>query len=195
MSKDKEITFIGNFVTDTSIVALIVDKVIKDLLKMDYPREEIDEIAISMDESIANAVSATIANIAESTKENPKKPYITIRYAISETEFDATIIDQGKGLDLFKTLSTTPDIDSEDYHNQVMTYTEDTEKSQSSLTMNNKNIQLKGVGAGLKIISSFMDSVSIEYIDRNTIIATKISESTEGTIFNMKRKRRNFSNA
>jgi anti-sigma regulatory factor (Ser/Thr protein kinase) len=143
-----------------------------------------------MDESITNAVQATIKN----PNKFAKNLYITIRYAVSETEFDATIIDHGTGFDLIKTLGAAPDNKSNDYHNQIISYTIGTGKSKSSLKMNNKKIFLRGVGAGLKIILNFMDSVTIEYIDKKTIIAKNVSESTDGTIFNMTRKRRHFNN-
>jgi len=190
MAEDKEITFLGSFAACTSIISEIVDRLIQDLSKMEYSKEEIDEIAISMDESVTNAVQATMEN----TKENSKKLYITIRYAVSETEFDATVIDHGTGFDLHKTLNSTPDNKSADYYNQIMTYAAHTEKSKSILKINNKNVALKGVGAGLKIILNFMDSVSIEYFDKEEMIASKVSNSTDGTIFKMKRKRRIFHN-
>lgn len=199
MEKDKEIAFIGSFAANTSIVAEVIDELTRDLLKMKYPKDEIHEIVISMDESISNAVKATIENINKASK----KLHITIRYTISDTEFDATIIDHGTGLDFIKILNATPDSKSDDYHNQVMSYaagtdtsndTADAETFRSTLTINNENVSLKGIGAGLKIILSYMDSVFIEYIDKKEIIASNLSESTDGTIFNMKRKRRNFNN-
>ncbi|MCL1834135.1 MAG: ATP-binding protein [Leptospirales bacterium] len=200
MAKDKEIVFIGSFVAKTSIVAEIINELNQDLLKMEYPQEEIFEITIAMDESVSNAVKATIEN----TPEASKKLYITVRYNITETEFDATIIDRGKGLDFIKTLNTTPHSKSNNYRNQLMDYTAastdavdagtESKTHPSSLTINNENVSLNGVGAGLKIILSYMDYVFIEYIDKKEIIATNVSESTDGTIFNMKRKRRNFNN-
>ena len=192
MAKEKEIAFIGSFAAKTSIVSEIINELNQDLLKMDYQNEETCEIVIAMDESISNAVKATIEN----TPKSSKKQYITVRYTITETEFDATIIDRGKGLDFIKTLGATPHSKSDDYHNQLMDYTDSANAGthKSSLTINHENVSLNGVGAGLKIILSYMDSVFIEYIDKKEIIATNVSESTDGTIFNMKRKRRNFNN-
>jgi len=190
MAKNREITYIDSFVASTSMIPEIIDRLYQDLSKMEYSRMEIDEIIISMDESITNAVQATIKN----PNKFAKNLYITIRYSVSDTEFEATIIDHGTGFDLIQTLNTAPDNKSDDYHNQVISYTIDTEKSKSSLKINNKNVFLKGIGAGLKIILNFMDSVTIEYIDKKTIIAANVSESTDGTIFNMKRKRRDINN-
>jgi len=186
MIKEKEITYLDSFVASTSMIPEIIERLFQDLTKMEYTKLEIDEIIISMDESITNAVQATIKN----PNKFSKNLYITIRYSVSETEFEATIIDHGTGFDLIETLNSTPDRKSSDYHNQVMNYSIDTGKSQASLKVNNKHIFLKGVGAGLKIILNFMDSVSIEYIDKKTMVAPSVSESTDGTIFNMKRKRR-----
>jgi anti-sigma regulatory factor (Ser/Thr protein kinase) len=188
MTKEKEISFYRNFIADTSIVGEIGKELTDDLLKMEYQEEETGEIVLAMDECIANAVKATIEN----TNKNSKKLYITVRYGISETEFDATIIDNGAGLEFIKTLNITPDSKSDDYHNQVTNYAANIEKTGSTLKMNNQPVSLKGVGAGLKIILSFMDSVFIEYIDKKEVIASNVSESTDGTIISMKRKRRIF---
>ena len=190
MTKDNEITFLKSFAAGTPMIPAIIERLIQDLSKMEYSKRDIDEIIISMDESITNAVQATIRN----PNRFSKNMYITIRYAVSEAEFNATIIDHGTGFDLTTTLNTTPDRKSNDYHNQIMRYAVDTEISKTSLNINNKSIFLKGVGAGLKLILNFMDSVTIEYIDKKTVIAASVSESSDGTIFNMTRKRRNLTN-
>jgi len=49
---------------------------------------------------------------------------------------------------------------------------------------------LKGIGAGLKIMTAFMDSITIDLIDKEKFISNSISDFTDGTILNMKRKRR-----
>ena len=188
MLKDKEIAFLGSYAANTEIVPEIIDRLKIDLSKMKYSKEEIFEIVISMDETISNAIQATIEN----TKNLPELLYIIIRYAVSETEFDATIIDHGTGFDFSQTLTMIPDSKSDNYHDQVMSYTISTEKLQSSIKINGREISLRGIGAGLKIILNFMDSVSIEYMDKKEIIASSVSESTDGTILNIKRKRRIF---
>ena len=187
MSKDKEIRFLGSYAANTSVVSEVIGKLIKDLSKVGYSEEETFEIAISMDETISNAIKATIEN----EKQTAETLYITIRYVVSETEFDATIIDHGSGFDFAQTLSDTPNSASDDYHDQIMNYGIRKDKSTSSMV--NKGISLKGIGAGLKIILNFMDSVSVDYIDKKDIIASNVTESTDGTIFNIKRERRNFS--
>ena len=188
MLKDKEIAFLGSYAANTSVVSEIIDRLKLDLSKMEYSTEEVFEIIISMDETISNAIKATIEN----TKNAPEKLHVTIRYSVSETEFDATIIDHGTGFDFYQTLNATPNSKSDDYHDQVISYTINKEKSRSSIEVNNEKISLNGIGAGLKIILSFMDTVSVEYIDKKEIIASSVSESTDGTILSMKRKRRIF---
>jgi hypothetical protein len=71
-----------------------------------------------------------------------------------------------------------------------LSYATESEKSKLSVKINGEEVPLRGIGAGLKIILSFMDSVSIEYIDKKKIISSDVSEYTDGTIFNIKRKRR-----
>ena len=91
MNKKKEIAFLDSFTASTSIVPEVIDKLYQDLQTAGYPREEIDEIVLSMDESITNAVQVTMTcstpgECAVRTRN------ITIRYTINENEFDATII-------------------------------------------------------------------------------------------------------
>jgi anti-sigma regulatory factor (Ser/Thr protein kinase) len=191
MIRNKEIGFLDSFTASTSIVPEVIDRLMIDLIKMEYPQEEIDEIILSMDESITNAVQVTM-NCNDKSCNVPEKRSITIRYTVSDEEFDATIIDHGTGLDFIKILSTTPDIHSRNYHDQIISYATDSEKSKLSIKVNGEIVPLRGIGAGLKIILSFMDSVSIEYIDKKTIIASNVTDSTDGTIFNIKRKRRYY---
>jgi len=189
MVQDKEITFLDSFTASTSIVPEVIDRLMKDLCRMNYPREEIDEIILSMDESITNAVQVTM-NCSETACIIPEKRNITIRYMIKNNEFDATIIDHGTGLDFIKIISNVPDINSNQYFDQILSYATESEKSKLSVKINGEEVPLRGIGAGLKIILSFMDSVSIEYIDKKKIISSDVSEYTDGTIFNIKRKRR-----
>ena len=111
MVQDKEITFLDSFTASTSIVPEVIDRLMKDLYRMNYPREEIDEIILSMDESITNAVQVTM-NCGETACVIPEKRNITIRYMIKNNEFDATIIDHGTGLDFIKIISSVPDVNS-----------------------------------------------------------------------------------
>jgi len=189
MVKEKEKSYLDSFTASTAIVPVVIARLIRDLQEMRYPREEIDEIILSMDESITNAVQVTM-NCSQSNCPVPEKRNITIRYQIKEDEFDATIIDHGSGLDFIKMLSSVPDKNSSQYFNQIITYATESEKSRLTVKVNGEDVPLRGIGAGLKIILNFMDSVSIEYIDKKKVISSNVSEYTDGTIFNIKRKRR-----
>ncbi|MCP4130368.1 MAG: hypothetical protein GY754_05255 [bacterium] len=190
MKKNKtKIGFLDSFSADTSIVPDVVNKLIDDLKKIGYPQEEIDEIVLSMDESVTNAVQETI-NKNKNLGINTDRRDITIRYTITENEFDATIIDHGKGLDIFNIISTVPDKDAGDYHSQIISYASESEKNKIKVRINGEEIPLRGIGAGLKIILSFMDSVTIDLIDREKVLTPVVTEHTDGTIFNMKRNRR-----
>ena len=107
----RSIGFLDSFSADTSIVPHIINRLIIDLNGMKYHQEEIDEIIISMDESVTNAIQETIHKNMDIT-DNPDRRDITVRYTISEHEFNATIIDHGKGLDLFNILKNVPCCDS-----------------------------------------------------------------------------------
>ncbi len=152
--------------------------------------EEIDEIILSMDEAITNAVQETIS------KQNNIKTYlehrreISIRYHITDASFDATIIDHGKGLDIEKMLATIPDSKSENFHSQIYEYADKSKHNKLKVRLNGEIITLNGIGAGLKIILHFMDTVAIDLIDRKEVVTNKVSKFTDGTILNMKRIRR-----
>jgi anti-sigma regulatory factor (Ser/Thr protein kinase) len=191
MAENKEISFLDSFIASTSIVPEIIDRLMSDLIKMDYPREEIDEIILSMDESITNAVQVTL-NRNEQAQPVAENRKITIRYTVYENEFDATIIDHGTGLDFIKIISSTPDIHSRNNHDQIISYATESEKSKLTIRVNGVEVPLRGIGAGLKIILSFMDSVLIEYIDKKTVLSSNVTDTTDGTIFSIKRKKRYF---
>lgn len=185
----QEIGFLDSFGADTSIIPQVIDQLIGDLRKSGYPQEDIDEIVLSMDESVTNAVQETL-------NKNKARPHrgetrdITIRYTINPVEFDATIIDHGKGLDLFNILHSVPNQKSRSYHDQILIYATESERNKIKVRINGEEVPLKGIGAGLKIILHFMDAVTIDLIDKEKVLSSSVSEHTDGTILNMKRKRR-----
>jgi anti-sigma regulatory factor (Ser/Thr protein kinase) len=186
---DKDIGFLDSFAADTAIVPEVISKLIIDLNEAAYPQDEIDEIVLSMDEASTNAVQETI-NKNSSKESLSDRREITIRYTVGKKEFDATIIDHGKGLDLFNIMNTVPDNKSNEYHQQIISYASESERKKIKVRVNNIEIPLKGIGAGLKIILNFMDSVTIDLIDKEKVLSPSVSEHTDGTIFNMKRNRR-----
>jgi anti-sigma regulatory factor (Ser/Thr protein kinase) len=186
----QDICFLDSYKADTSIVPEIIDRIIKDLNKVGYPQEEIDEIILSMDEAITNAVQETVSTLQKEYMYSFQNREITVRYSIAQNEFDATIIDHGKGLDITKMLSTIPDAKSDAYHDQIFDYVKNAELKRLKVRLNGKEILLNGIGAGLKIMLSFMDAVTIDLIDKKSIVSDFVSEFTDGTILNMKRTRR-----
>lgn len=187
----KEINYLDSFNADTSVVPTVIASLVNHLREMRYPREEIDEIILSMDEAITNAVQETIRKKDRAEEQiNHERREITIRYNITDKDFDATIIDHGKGLDLQNIVGIIPDRESHDYHDQIIRYATESEKKRITVRINGKEITLKGIGAGFKIILAFMDTVTIDLIDKEKVISNSISEFTDGTILNLKRKRR-----
>lgn len=183
------IGFLDSYAADTSIIPVVINRLICDLREMNYPQGDIDEIVISMDESITNAVQETIKkNILR--KADFERRDITIRYTLNEKDFDATIIDHGKGLDLFNILNSVPDHQSSQYHSQILDYATRSEKNKLRVRINGKAVPLRGIGTGLKIILEFMDSVTIDFIDKEKVLSNSVSEHTDGTIFTIKRTKR-----
>ncbi len=185
----KTVSFLDSFSADTIIVPHIINRLILDLHEMQYNQDDIDEIIISMDESITNAVQETIHKNINIT-ENPERRDITVRYTISNDEFNATIIDHGKGLDLFNILKNLPSRESASYHDQISEYAFESKQNKLLVRLNGREIPLKGIGSGLKIILKFMDSITIDFIDKKKVISNSVTEDTDGTIFNIRRSRR-----
>lgn len=192
MSNKIEIGFLDSFSAETKVVPFVIDKLLEDLHKAKFPQDEIDEIVLSMDESITNAIQETIKknNNYFQFEDKAERRDITVRYTVTDNTFDATIIDHGKGLDIFNILNNVPDSKSANYENDIMSYATESEKSKIKVRINGEEVPLRGIGAGLKIILNFMDSVTIDLIDKEKIISDSVTENTDGTIFNMKRKRR-----
>lgn len=191
MSTDhKEIHFLDSFQADTHIVRDIIDTLIQDLRHFPYTREEKDEIILAMDEAITNAVQETLFCHDSDSPQSRNPNEITVRYRIGDGGFDATIIDHGKGLDLKKMLPVLPDKTAHDYKNQLYKYAQKADGAKLRVRLNGREIALNGIGAGLKIILTFMDSLTIDLIDKDSIITSDVRESTEGSILNMQRKRR-----
>jgi anti-sigma regulatory factor (Ser/Thr protein kinase) len=186
----KEIQFLDSYNADTSTVPTVIEKLISDLREMGYPQAEVDEIIISLDEAITNAVQETIRHKEHSAERDKPLSEITVRYKITENEFDATIIDKGGGLDILKSLSIIPDASSDRYFNEVLDYSGSIGQEKLKISINGKEIPLHGIGAGLRILLSFMDSISIDLIDKEKIVSDCVSDTTDGTILTVRRKRR-----
>ena len=169
---------------NVSLMAIIIAK------WLNLSNEEIDEIVLSMDEALTNAIQETIRKEhIYSIHYGPETRDITVMYIITMDEFEAVIIDQGKGLDLQESIKKTPDKTSSNYFDQIAKYSSKAEKG-LSVRVNGQQISLKGIGAGLKIMCAFMDSITIDLIDKEKMISDTVSKVTDGTILSMHRKRR-----
>lgn len=192
MIKSNEIKFLESYSASTGVVPQVIGRLIDDLKSLNFHQEEIDEIVLSMDEAVTNAIQETIKKnlcVPDCICSIDRRD-ITIRYIISREEFDATIIDHGKGLDIFNIIKSVPDCKSPLYQDQIVGYATESEKNKIRITLNGNEIHLKGIGAGLKIILKFMDHVTIDLIDKEKILSGYVSEHTDGTIFSMRRLRR-----
>lgn len=188
-----DIDFLNSYSANTSVVPEVIERLIGDLRKTRYTQDEIDEIVLSMDEAITNAIQETMKtnqDFRPKVEADDDRRDITVRYTISRDIFDATIIDHGKGLDIFNILHAMPQTGSTSYMNQIISYATESEKSKIKVRLNGEEIPLRGIGAGLKVILNFMDAITIDLIDKEKILSQSVSEHTDGTIFNMKRKRR-----
>ncbi|MCX8122715.1 MAG: ATP-binding protein [Spirochaetes bacterium] len=182
--------YIDSYSATSGTVPQVIDRLLTDLKDMNYPKEEIEEIILSMDEALTNAIQETIRK-----EHNLNIPYdpdmreITVMYIVMPDEFEAVIIDHGKGLDLQESIKKTPDKHSLDYFEQITRYSFDKELG-LHVRVNGQQISLKGIGAGLKIMCAFMDSITIDLIDKEKIVSDTVTPVTDGTILTMRRKRR-----
>ncbi len=188
--KMNEINFLDSFIADTYIIRQVIDSLIADLQKLHYPKEEIDEIVLAMDEIITNAIQETLFSRKDEPDRKNRGHEITVRYHIDQDEFDATIIDHGKGLDIESIQKKIPDSSSPDYKDQLYKYAQKAEGKKLRIRLNGKEIAINGIGAGLKIILSFMDNLYIDLIDKESIISDHVGCHTDGSIITMHRKRR-----
>ncbi|HOT44722.1 MAG TPA: ATP-binding protein [Spirochaetota bacterium] len=192
-NRNLDIDFLNSYSANTAVIPEVIERLIGDLRKVRYTQDDIDEIVLSMDEAITNAVQETMKtnqNLHRRVEADDDRRDITVRYTISKDIFDATIIDHGKGLDIFNILHSTPQTGTTTYMNQIISYATESEKSKIKVRLNGREIPLRGIGAGLKVILHFMDAITIDLIDKEKILSQSVSEHTDGTIFNMKRKRR-----
>ena len=191
MSNNIDINFINSYPADTISVSNVIDCLITDLKNINVPQDELNEIVLAMDEAVTNAVQETLCkDISLSCNQEKTQRTITIRYHINNETFDATIIDHGNGLDIDKMIKKTPDIKSSQYEDQIYHYINTRGNTNLQITINGQEVLLNGIGAGLKIILSFMDSVKIDLIDKKQIVNNSITKFTDGTILNLTRKRR-----
>ncbi|HOM88167.1 MAG TPA: ATP-binding protein [Spirochaetota bacterium] len=180
--------YIDSFSADTITVPTVINQLLTDLNTLNYPGEEIDEIVLSMDEALTNAIQETIRK-NYNIHYGPETREITVMYIITMDEFEAVVIDQGKGLNLQESIKETPDKTASNYFDQIVKYSSKAEKG-LSVRVNGQQISLKGIGAGLKIMCAFMDSITIDLIDKEKMISDTVSKVTDGTILSMHRKRR-----
>jgi anti-sigma regulatory factor (Ser/Thr protein kinase) len=185
--------FSNSYRASTAIVPEVIERLIMDLKNYGYAQPEIDEIVLSLDEAITNAIQVTL----EINRENPEardsadSRDITIRYTVTDDTFDATVMDRGKGFNIFNILSSTPRIGSANYINQIISYASDSEQAKIKFRMNGEEVPLHGIGAGLKIILNFMDTVTIDFIGESREESPRPeSGNANGTIFYMKRQKR-----
>jgi len=190
----KEIEFLDSFRADPSVIPSVINELINRLKQAEYHPDEIDEIVLAVDEAVTNAVLNTIEKTRKTriSNEHPDRRDITVGYTITRKFFNATVIDQGPGLDIYNVLQSLPDSGSDSYISQIMNYVSKSEKKKIRVRINGREIpvSLTGTGQGLKIIMKFMDSVTIDLIDKKEILSSSVTEHTDGTILNMKRKRR-----
>jgi len=187
----KSIQHIDSYPADSSIVRSVVSVLHDDLLEIGFSAEEVDEIVISMDEALTNAIQETIRTQENMPLANPDRiRAITVRYMADEEHFEATVIDHGGGFDLIKSFHDSPSSYTDDYFGQLVRCIDRSEAGRLRVTVNGRELTLKGIGAGLKILLAFMDSISIDLIDRKDVISDSVTEFTDGTILTIRRKRR-----
>lgn len=192
-NKKTSIVFHDSFEADTRILSYLIDHLFQDLEKAGYNEEEAHEIVVAVDEAITNAILETIKATGEVEDDltiafdSSKVKSIAVKWEITPNEFYATVIDHGSGLDLATIQETVPRVDRQDYLGQVDSYQN---QCNLHLRLNGEEIEIKRLGAGLKIMTSFMDAIFIDLIDAKKSLSQKVKHSTTGTILNLYRRRK-----
>ncbi len=186
------INYQESFAADTKILAYVIDKLFRDLEKANYNAEEAQEIVVSVDEAITNAILETIKVTGEvldhfdvSFNATTVKT-VAVKWEIRPDEFFATIIDHGKGLDLKSIQSSIPNVTDKNYFAEVEKYQA---KGQLQVRANGKEITLKRLGVGLKLMTSFMDAIIIDFVNTNEARSSHTAP-IKGTILTLYRKRK-----
>jgi len=193
VAEQKSIIFHDSFEADTKILAYLIDNLFRDLSTAKYNEEEAHEIVVAVDEAITNAILETIKATGEVddnlsiSLSSAKVKSIAVKWEITPTEFFATVIDHGAGLDLATIKNAVPQVSKDDYLGQVKKYQD---KCNLHMRVNGIETEIKRLGAGLKIMASFMDAIFIDLIDSKNVISDKVEKSTTGTILNLYRHRR-----
>ncbi len=182
------IEYVNSFGPETRFVPMIIEDLMRDLSRSFFSKDESQEIVMAVDEAMTNAILETARRTRNVTQQVSYS--VNVRWTIDAEKFSFTVIDQGKGLDLDIMLGKVPVPQNADYFEKVQQYEK---KDQLQIRVNGKPVEVKRFGAGLKIILSFMDLITIDYIDKKEIISKKISGATEGTIFSMTRYHRSDS--
>lgn len=191
----KIITFHESFEADTRILSELIDRLFDDLSRAGYSEEDSQEIVVAMDEAVTNAVLETIKATGEilddfsaTFTKGPVK-IIAVKWEITPDSFTGTVIDHGAGLDLGEVQLRTPQTGTDNYLDQVGEYQH---KCNLSMRVNGQDIEIKRLGAGLKIMATFMDDIFIDLIDSCKTVSSTVSHHTTGTILNLHRNRRHM---
>ena len=187
---DSQIRYIRSFGPETKFVPAVIEELERDLQKADFTMDDAMEIVMAVDEALTNAILETARskdNFLSKIKEALRLDNsVTVSWAIDQDKFSFTVIDQGEGLDLGIMIGKVPVPGDVDYFEKVKNYEK---KDQLVLRINGKPVEVKRFGAGLKIILSFMDKITIDYIDKEAIVTKQLSGATQGTILTMIRYR------
>jgi anti-sigma regulatory factor (Ser/Thr protein kinase) len=180
------IQYIRSFGPETKFVPIVVADLEGDLAKTEIPQADAMEIVLAVDEALTNAILETArtkgANHEQDKDSSQLENSVTVSWAIDSDRFSFTVIDQGEGLDLDIMIGNAPVPGESDYFEKVQEYEQ---KDQLVLRINGKPVEVKRFGAGLKIILSFMDKITIDYIDKEAIVTKQLSGATQGTIMTM----------
>lgn len=180
------IQYIRSFGPETKFVPIVVTDLEQDLSKAEISQADAMEIVLAVDEALTNAILETARSKRDEQEPNGDtsklENSVTVSWAIDADRFSFTVIDQGEGLDLDIMIGNAPIPGQNDYFEKVREYEQ---KDQLVLRVNGKPVEVKRFGAGLKIILSFMDRITIDYIDKEAIVTKQLSGATQGTIMTM----------
>lgn len=173
------ILFCGTLGADLKQVRPVLDRLAADLEQAQVGDETADEIQVAFDEALTNAVIETLRNNEAHTDHDPQHRSILVNWEIQAGGFFATIVDCGGGIDLGRTMMGLPRFGSDRFE-------DDLERHQAandvSFRHQGETRMVKRLGAGLRLMAAFMDSVVFR------LIADNVPHKRAGSVTQLYRK-------
>ena len=147
-----------------------IQKLLKNYLNRLGPDRDYNEIFLIIDEVISNAIISSFRNRRDLCDE-----FLVARWFIHEQELVFKVFDFGGGLDLNKVLPALPNLDAENYLEQVLSYQD---ANQVKVPIRGRSVLHSCTGRGLGIIEEFTTDIHLSYFDEDWRTTKTVQDTT-----------------